>query len=415
MTGHDQVATLLDRVVRRERGRLIAGLVHRLGGQHLALAEDVAQDAILAALATWPYRGLPDKPAAWLRTVATNKAIDRLRRGQRDVPLVASPDEAGPDQPDLLAARIEDPELRLMVLCCHDALTGIDRLAITLKLVSGFTAREIGAVLLVSEAAMSQRLARARRKLRAVGPSIDEAPSRFDIEARTGTLLKVIYLMFSVGYAPRSGTELIRSEVANEALRLARELADGSAARSNAAALAALLCFQSSRREARRDADGRVVLLKDQDRALWDRGLIEDGLAYLIAAQKAQEVSRFHLEAGIAAIYASAPSWEDCDWQTILMYYQRLEDMTGSPVVSINASVARAMAGSPGAALERLDALADDTRLQQFGPYHLARAEILSALSRDEEAAASYQHAIDCGASDPVADHLSARLAACLQ
>lgn len=406
----------LDRLVRRERGRLVADLVARLGSRNLALAEDVAQDALVAAMATWPYRGLPDNPGAWLSRVARNKAIDRFRRERREAPYDEQFDERpAPGAQDLFAARIADPELRLIILCCNDSLGEMDQLALTLKIVSGFTAREVASGFLVSEAAMAQRLARAKRRLRPQKDELGDAPDRAQIRARLATVLKVVYLMFSLGYAPRSGDTSIRKDVAREALRLARELADHRlTATPDAQALAALLCFQASRLDAREDTDGNVILLRDQDHSRWDHGLIRDGLAYLTASRAADAVSRYHLEAGIAATHAAAQSWQDCDWAAINTYYAELLKLTDSPVIAVNACVARAMHGDAETALKELDELSREPVLEEYAPYFVARAEVLCQLHRDGDAMTEFERAIDCGASAPVLRHLEQRLASCV-
>lgn len=305
----------LDLTVRRERGRLVADLVRRLGGHNLALAEDVAQEALLKALSTWPYRGMPDHPRAWLATVARNLAIDRLRRESRELELGDEPVPAsGPDMTALDAA-VADPELRLVFLCCHPVLSELERLTLTLKLVSGFTARDIARVFLAEEATIGQRIARAKRKLREVGDDLASPPSRSGIASRLASALKVVYLMFSLGYAPRSGERLVLRDVAMEAVRLARELADDALTGTpEAKALAALLCLQASRLDAREDSDGRLVLFADQDRTRWDAALLRDGFIYLSTARTGDALSRYHLEAGIAATYAAAGAGGHCDW-----------------------------------------------------------------------------------------------------
>lgn len=410
----------LDLLVRRERGRLVADLVAYLGGANLALAEDVAQDALVAAMATWPYRGMPDKPGAWLARVARNKAIDRIRRKRKEAAYSEEQDRReAADTDNLFAARVADPELRLIILCCNDSINEMDQLALTLKVVSGFTAREIASVFLLGETAIAQRLARAKRKLRRTHASSDDGvdipPSRFEIGARLGTVLKVVYLMFSLGYAPRSGTALVRRDIALEAVRIAREIADNkTTARPEAKALAALLCFQASRFDAREDADGAIVLLRDQARTSWDQSLIRNGLSYLAESKSASVVSRYHLEAGIAAAHAAAPSWHSCNWHAIVNCYERLQQIVDSPVVAVNACVAKAMVGDAATALELLDSLAEEPILENYAPYFVARAEVLCQLDRDAEAMSDFERAIGCGASAPVLRHLEQRLASCV-
>ena len=400
----------LDRISRRERGRLIAGLVRRLGPENLELAEDVAQEALLSALSLWPYQGMPDRPAAWLATVARNRAIDRLRRQNRESALDDADRIEGSSQ--VVDSAIEDDELRLIFVCCHAPLDVADRIALTLKMVSGFTAREVAAVLLLKQATLGQRLARAKRRLRESRPQLDEALSRFAIRKNLDTVLKVVYLLFDLGYAPRHGEFAVRTDVAREAVRLAREIADSELTRtSEALALAALLCFQASRLDARADRNGDVILLRDQDRTLWDSELVAMGLEYLDAARQGDQVSRYHLEAGIAAAHAAAPSFDQCNWRAIVSLYTRLEEMTQSPVVAVHASVARAMAGDPRLALRQLNGIADADALTDFSPLYLARSEIYRMLDLHAESRADYERALRLGQSTPVERFIAGRMA----
>lgn len=289
---------------------------------------------------------------------------------------------------------------------------------LTLKVVSGFTAKDIGALFLKKDAAVGQRLARAKRKLRALeasemGNSITDGPSRFELKERLPTVLKVIYLMFSLGYAPRRGEALILRDVAEEALRLAHLVADSKATTCpDANALAALLTFQASRFDARVDTAGSLVLLRDQNRVLWDRNLIAKGFGYLKAAQAGNRLSRYHLEAAIASSHAAAPDFSATNWSQVRRIYAQLEEMTGSPVVAVNACVAEAFAGAPEAAFLKLEALARHERLLDYGPYHIARGELLRMLKRPKDASVCFKQALACDASAPVVAHLKERLAA---
>ena len=418
----------LERLARRERGRLVALLVGKLGPARLEMAEDVVQDAIIAAMASWPYKGMPDNPGGWLNRVARNKAYDRLRKEGREQPWLeelerpSGADQLGKANDDangqLFGARITDPELKLIFLCCQPDLTPEDQLMLTLKVVSGFTAKDIGALFLKKDAAVGQRLARVKRKLRSLeaaqtGRSITDGPSRFEVKERLPTVLKVIYLMFSLGYAPRRGQLLVLRDVADEALRLASAVADArETASAEASALAALLSFQASRFDAREDAAGALVLLRDQNRALWNRELINSGFSYMKAAQSGSKLSRYHLEAAIAATHAAAPDFAATNWQQVLDVYTRLETMTGSPVVAVNACVAEAFAGRPEAAFLKLESLAKHQRLMDYAPYHIARGELLRMLQRPMDAAACFKKALACDASAPVLAHLKGRLAA---
>lgn len=414
----------LERLARRERGRLVADLVSKLGSARLQMAEDVVQDAIIAAMATWPYKGMPDNPGGWLNRVARNKAYDRLRREGREVGLpdedrvpgeAASADDHDGEHGRFFGAQVEDPELKLMFLCCHPEIGAEDQLMLTLKVVSGFTARDIAAVFLKKEAAVGQRLARAKRKLRAIDTGLTDGPSRFEVRKRLPTVLKVIYLMFSLGYSPRRGDSLILRDVAEEALRLSVAVASGKETRHPAAdALVALLSFQASRFDARVDSAGNMVLLRDQNRSLWSRQLINNGFTHLHRAQKGDELTRYHLEAAIAAGHAAAPDFAHTNWDQMLTVYSNLETMTQSPIVAINACVAQAFSGAPEEAFLKLEVLDQHEQLQSFAPYHTARGEVLRMLKRPADAAKSFKEALACDASSPVVKHLRDRLAACV-
>lgn len=416
----DIIRHQLERLARRERGRLVADLVHRLGASRLQMAEDVVQDAVVAAMAHWPYKGIPDNPGAWLNRVARNKAYDRLRKEGRETELPE--DDQQPDNSDsddqhgaFFGAQVTDPELKLMFLCCQPAIAETDQLMLTLKVVSGFNASDIALAFLMKDAAVGQRLARAKRKLKSPEGGVSAELSRFEIGKRLPTVLKVIYLMFSLGYAPRRGDALILRDVAEEALRLVLALAaQPDTNKPEVHAMAALLAFQASRFDARMDEEGKLIILSDQKRSLWDRKLIDLGFSHMRAAQAGDTLSRYHLEAAIAAGHAAARDFDSTDWQQMLSVYRSLEAMTHSPVVAINACVAEAHAGKPEAAFLRLEAMADHERLADFAPYHTARAELLRMLKRPADAAASFQAALKCDASAPVLAHLQDRLATCV-
>lgn len=422
--GTDIIHHQLERLARRERGRLVADIVSRLGPARLQMAEDVVQDAIIAAMATWPYKGIPDNPAAWLNRVARNKAFDRLRREGREMPLPepdasahqsAAEPQVGAGHGRFFGARVEDPELKLMFLCCQPSINADDQLMLTLKVVSGFTAKDIALVFLMKDAAVGQRLARAKRKLRASDEDLTGGLSRFQVKKRLPTVLKVIYLMFSLGYSPRRGDALILRDVAEEALRLVLALTElPETSGSSTHALAALLAFQASRFDARAGLDGKPVLLRDQNRMLWDRQLIDAGFNHLQLAQRGETLTRYHLEAAIAAGHAAAPDFAATDWQQILALYGDLENLTGSPIVAINACVASALAGAPEEAFLKLEALARHASLQSFAPYHMARGELLRLLKRPADAAQSFKQALACESSAPVVAHLKDRLASCV-
>ena len=400
----------IDVISRRERGRLIAQLVNRLGQHRLQLAEDVAQDAIIKALVNWPYHGMPDNPGAWLSTVASNKAIDRLRRENREQEYDLVADLRLQSLDEDLVENPYDPDIELMLLSCHPALANIDQLALTLRIVNGFTARELASVFLCTETAMGQRLARAKRKLKTEYVANDDKATSLT-EEQKAAIFKTIYLMFSLGYAPRTGKQLIRKDIALEALRLAEQCCNHLQIRNaDAHALCALLYFQASRLDAREQSDGKPVLLHQQNWQLWNREYIQRGFHHLQLSQGGDSLSRYHVEAAIASLYANAKSWDGIQWRQIVVLYSLLQNLTPSPVVTINASVALAMGGDPATALQTLDDLNDSTVTNTYAPFHIAKAEILTILKRPTEASDSFNRAIQCGASTPVVEHLEFRL-----
>ncbi|WCL54300.1 RNA polymerase sigma factor [Gimibacter soli] len=399
----------LDQLFRREAGRLVATIARRLGAGQLALAEDIAQDALVAAARAWTYEGPPENPAAWLHRAAYNRMIDRLRRTRPETGL----DETMAGHSSDPTPGVEDDELRLILLCAHPDLAEPDRLALTLNTALGFTAREIAGLFLVPAATMSQRLTRVKARIRDSGLTLDW-PLPADLAARLETVHKVIYLAFSLGYAPSMGEGAVRRDVALAALRLAETLAGAKMTASpDASALAALLNFQASRLGTRTDEAGRFVRLADQDRSRWDCNSIENGFLYLRHAQGANRLSRYHLEAGIAAAHAVSPDWASTDWEAICTSYDLLAEMTGSPIVALNQAIATAMRGDAGASLARLDALAAHPALATYGLYHAARGEILLTCGDAAGAATEFRAALAHGGTTPSVEHLESRLAAC--
>ncbi|MEO0452227.1 MAG: sigma-70 family RNA polymerase sigma factor [Pseudomonadota bacterium] len=397
---------LLDETIRRERGWLISSLVSKFGPGKVDLAEDVAQDAIVKALATWPYKGIPDNPRAWLRRVAGNAAIDRVRRNARELGVDEDWD-FGSVEDDVITPSLSDPELDLMVLCCDPALEPRDQLFLALKTVCGFTAVETAALFFMQEDALSQRLSRAKRKLKSQSGDLARFPTRFALKARLPQLLKVIYLMFAWGYLPRRGDQLFREDICREAVRLSEGLlaqTDGQAEGHHA--LHALLLFQMSRLPARINADGELVTLDAQDRSLWDGEMIFDGVQQLGAAKESDALTRYHIEAAIASIHAEAPTWEKTNWQAIARMYELLHQHTPSLAVLINWAVSFIMLGDVEQAQAKLDNAKALPGSGTYPPYHLARAKLGQLKGDIELARASYKAAKACKISKPVAEYI---------
>ena len=410
MSGGRDINRLLDETVRRERGWLISSLVSKLGPAKVELAEDVAQDAIVKALATWPYKGVPDNPRAWLRRVAGNAAIDRIRRSAREFG-VGDDWDFGQVDPDVVTPSLSDPELDLMVLCCDPAIAPQDQLFLALKTVCGFTAAETAALFFMKEDALSQRLSRAKRTLKAQSGELARYPTRFALKARLPQLLKTIYLMFAWGYLPRRGAVLFREDICREAIRLSDGLlsqTQGEAAGHYA--LHALLLFQMARLPARTNSDGQLLTLEEQDRSLWDQDMIEAGYRTLTAAQTSHELTRYHLEAGIASQHAKAADWSATQWPAIARFYELLHAMAPSLAVLINWAVSLIMLGDLKTAANKLDQARMQPQANELPAFHLARAQLAMRLENGPEARSAIEAAKACQTSDPVADYIDREL-----
>lgn len=384
----------LEGVLRDEPGRILSVLIGALGD--FDLAEDALQEAAAAALGEWPRTGVPPNPAGWLVTTARRRAIDQLRRSanwqrkQADLRARLEAQEAA-QGPDAFDMAIPDERLRLIFTCCHPALGPEASVALTLHTLGGLTTGEIASAFLASESTMAQRLVRAKRKIRAAGIPY-RVPESEQLTERLSGVLAVVYLIYNEGYAASGGEELVRADLAAEAVRLARLLADQLPAEPEALGLLALVLFHDARRAARTADDGSLLLLEQQDRSLWDRALIAEAGATLERAVALDRPGPYQLQAAIAGLHAAAPSAELTDWQHIAACYDRLIEMMPTPVVALNRIVARAMSDGPAAGLAMLDEMDE---LSQYYLYHATRAELLRRLARYAAAADSYARALE--------------------
>ncbi len=394
MTAAD-IYQVIDAIWRIEQAKIIAGLTRLT--RDVGAAEELAQDALVAALKTWPERGIPDNPGAWLMATAKNRALDASRRARLIEP---KHEEIGREMhqhetPDLDAALdddIGDDLLRLMFTACHPILSADARVALTLRLIGGLTTDEIARAFLAAEPTIAQRIVRAKRTL-AEAKVPFEVPRGADRAGRLASVLEVMYLIFNEGYSATAGEDWVRPALCEEALRLGRILAELATNEGEVHGLVALMEIQASRLKARIGANGEPILLLEQNRARWDQLLIRRGLAALARAQAQGPLGPYALQAAIAACHARARAAEDTDWPRIVSLYRQLAEITPSPVVELNLAVAVAMADGPEAGLARVDALADEPALKNYHLLPSVRGDLLKKLGRLDEARAEFERA----------------------
>jgi len=397
---------------REEAGPALATVAQLVGD--LGLAEDAVQEAYLIALRRWSVAGIPDRPGAWITTVARNRALDVLRReatrGGREHAATVLALEGTPP----IVHPVEDDQLQLLFTCCHPAFAPEVRIALALRFVCGLRVPEIARVLLEGEEAVAKRLQRAKTKIRTNAIPLSMPPPALLAE-RVPSVLECVYLLFTEGYAATEGTELIRTELCEEAVRLARLLARLLSDEPGAGGLLALILLQDSRRSARTDAAGRPVLLADQDRSGWDHGRIAEGLWWLDRASSHPSMSAgaasYVLQAAIAGEHARADTWERTDWPAIVSHYDQLAALAPSPVVLVNRAVAVSFADGPAVALPQLEALVDDPRLRRSPVVPAAMAELHHRLGRAGDAVIHARTALSRATTDPERAHLQHRLA----
>lgn len=405
----------LELMYREHAARMIAALTRTLGPANLDLAEASVHDAFVTAMRQWPDRGTPDSPRAWLFTVARNRALDAVRRDGRFADkrtAIAAQLQRPPDAlRGAFAWELADDQLRMMFVTCHPALPVESRLALTLRTLCGLANEDIAAALLVRAQTLEKRLVRARKTLRDADIAFD-LPGPAALAERTEDVLRVLYLLFSEGYSSHSGVRQIRVELCGEAIRLAGLLADHPPTASpRVHALLALMALQVSRTPARLDARGDLITLADQDRSRWDRASIQRGLEHLAAAATGDELSEYHLEAGIAACHAVAARFADTDWAQIARYYEQLAAINPSPVIRVNQAIALAYAYGPARGLALLAAIQDDPRLRDFGLLPAASGDMLADMGELRRAKQAYRRALSLVGTEPERRLLTQKLA----
>ncbi len=383
----------------------------------MALAEETVQEAMLRALQTWPYQGVPENAAAWLYRVAHNIAIDAVRRNRTlgektDAIMVELSHSAAavPDDPHL-EEQLRDDELRMIFMCCHPEIGRDARVALSLKTVGGFSVREIARAFLADDATIAQRLVRAKRQIREGRLTLD-MPSGPDLNWRLDSVLEVVYFMFNEGYAAHSGEDLIRQDLCQEALRLGRLVAASSIAEPRVDALVAMMALEAARLPARVDESGDLILLEHQNRSRWDQRLLALGFHHFDRSIEGSEVSEYHVQAAIAATHARAVDPQSLDWPMILDLYDQLLALNGSPVVALNRAVAVAKVRGPAEALAAIEPLENDPKLRGYYLLLAVRGHLQLELGRRTEAAACFRAALNCPCSQPERRFLRRKLQA---
>jgi len=407
----DQIRELLDSLYRTESGRILATLIRLLGD--FDLAEEAMHEAFAAALSLWPESGVPGNPRPWLISTGRFKAIDTLRRRSR---FDASQDELVRYLEAQLSSAeksneedsVDDDRLRLIFTCCHPSLPPEARVALTLREVCGLTTEEIAKAFLITPRTLAQRIVRAKAKIRETKIPY-EVPSSEDLPERLGAVLHVIYLVFNEGYSAATGKEVMRTDLTGEAIRLARLLMELQS-EPEVVGLLALMLLQESRHAARTSPTGEMILLENQDRSLWNRQQIAEGVALLEKALKSNRFGSYTLQAAIAAVHAQAKSIAATDWQQIVTIYDRLLRIHPSPVVQLNRAVAIAMCDGPEAGLAQVDALLEQGELANYYLAHSARADMYRRLGRTAEARSAYERALALTQQEPERQFLQERI-----
>jgi RNA polymerase sigma-70 factor, ECF subfamily len=412
--GAEQFSRTIETLYRSESGRVLATLVRLLGD--LDLAEEAMHEAFAVALESWPQTGIPDKPRPWLISTARFKAIDAMRRrarfdgAQRDLVahMESRVNDATSKVEEIEDEEIEDDRLRLIFTCCHPALPPEGQVALTLREICGLTTEEIARAFLVTPATLAQRIVRAKTKIRET-PIPYEVPTPQELPERLDAVLQVVYLVFNEGYSAAAGAEVTRAELTGEAIRLGRLLTELQP-EPEVIGLLALMLLQESRRAARTSPTGELILLENQDRSLWNREQIAEGLALVEKALSSRRFGPYTLQAAIAAVHAEAESTAATDWRQIVALYNQLLRIQPSPVVHLNRAVAIAMRDGPEAGLTHIDALLEHGELANYYLAHSARADMYRRLGRTAEARSSYEKALALTQQEPERQFLQDRI-----
>ncbi len=413
-----EIPRVVEHLFRHEYGKMVATLTRIFGVEHLTLAEDVVQEALARALQTWPFYGVPQNPSAWIMRASRNLALDVVRRQKvfrdKEAEITRQMEDHG-GSPDAIFTEheIRDDRLRMMFVCCHPLVPADAQVALSLKTLCGFSVTEISRAFLTSEAAILKRLTRAKQKIRQARIPF-EIPAGAELARRMDGVLQALYLLFNEGYKASGGETLVRADICREAIRLGTLLAEhpiGDTPRTHA--LLALMLLSAARLPARVDDEGNLLLLKDQDRTKWDRAMIARGMVHFARSAAGDEISEYHLQAGIAACHATAKDDASTDWARILAFYDRLAEIDPSPVIALNRAVAIANHRGAQAGLEAVAAIGGLDKLQEYYLLHAVRGDLESRLDHAESAVRHFRRSLEFATLDSERVFLTRRLREC--
>jgi RNA polymerase sigma factor (sigma-70 family) len=414
-----EVSQVVEHLFRHEAGKMVATLTGIFGVEHLTLAEDVVQEALSRALQTWPFYGAPLNPAAWIMRASRNLALDVVRREkvfrnkEAEIVRLTEQESSAPDTAAFAAQEIADDRLRMMFVCCHPRIPEEAQAALALKTLCGFGVKEIARAFLTTEAAIAKRLTRAKQKIRE-GRIPFEIPAGAELAGRLDGVLQSLYLLFNEGYKASSGDKLVREEICYEAIRLAALLVEHAAGdQPKTHALLALMLLNAARLPARLDGEGNLLLLNEQNRSRWDQSIITRGMFHFARSAAGEEITQYHLQAGIAACHCVARNYDSTDWRQILALYDRLMEFDDSPVVALNRAVALAKVHGPQAGIEAVGAIRNLQSLESYYLLYAVLGEFESRLNHLQDAAAHFRKSLQLAEIKSEQAFLSKRLQAC--
>jgi RNA polymerase sigma-70 factor (ECF subfamily) len=416
-----EISQVVEHFFRHEAGKMVATLTGIFGIEHLSLAEDVVQEALVRALQTWPFYGVPKNPAAWIMRTSRNLAVDVVRRQkvfrEKEAEIIHLMDREGPTLDDAIfpESEISDDTLRMMFVCCHPSIPAEVQVALALKTLCGFSVTEIARAFLTTDAAIAKRLTRARQKIQEARIPF-EIPAGEEMARRLDGVLQSLYLLFNEGYKASAGDKLVREEICQEAIRLTGLLVEHPAGNCpQTHALLALMLLDTARIPARVDSQGNLLLLQEQDRSCWSRPMIARGMFHLAQSAAGGELSVYHLQAAIAACHCAAPDYASTDWRQILSLYNRLVELDGSPVVALNRAIVIANLHGPKAGLDALAAIRDLETLNTYYLLHAVLGEFESQLNNARAAAGHFRKSLELAEIKTEQAFLAKRLQACEQ